>query len=224
MAAEEDFHHEEQTNRFEAFLLQYQKPLIYILGSVLVIVIAYLAWDQLYLKQQDKQARQVIFHAQEHFENDSLDKALNGDGQHPGFEDIIDQYGWTETANLAHYYSGIIYLKKGNYQKAIDRLSAFDTESKMLQPLAYGGLGDAYTELEKYGKAVSYYMDAAKTHANPYTAPIYLMKAGMIAEENGNLSKALSAYKKIKKDFPDSDQASEIEKYIARVESKMSTS
>ena len=46
----------------------------------------------------------------------------------------------------------------------------------------------------------------------------YLLKAGQVAEEMGNKDKALDFYKKIKDQYPESAEASDIDKYITRIE------
>jgi hypothetical protein len=43
-----------------------------------------------------------MFQAVYYFEADSLDKALNGDGNNLGFLEIIDEYSVTDAANLAN--------------------------------------------------------------------------------------------------------------------------
>lgn len=211
----------ELTNRFEAFILQYQQLLSIGLSVILVAIVGYIGLTQWYIPKQNEQAQQEIFYAQQYFENDSLDLALNGDAANPGFQEIAEDYSWTKTGNLAHYYTGIIHLKKGNYTKALDYLESFETTSDVLGPLAYGAMGDAYSEQDKYGKAADHYLKAANVKDNNFTSPIYLMKAGLVLEENGNYEKALSTYKQLKSDYPDSNQASDIEKYISRVKTKM---
>lgn len=212
---------EEQYNRFEAFIIRNQKYLSAGLSVVLVVIVAYLGVTQWYLPKQNKQARQEIFHAQNYFKQDSLDLALNGDGANPGFRQISQDYGWTKTGNLAHYYTGIILLKKGDYSGAVDHLGSFETNSNMLKPLAYGAMGDAYSEQDKYGNAADYYLKAANSKDNSFTSPIYLMKAGLVLEESGQYEKALSAYQKLKNNYPESNQANDIQKFISRVKTKL---
>ena len=60
-----------------------------------------------------------MFYAEKYFELDSLKQALNGDGEHIGFLDVIDNYGMTDAANLAKYYTGIIYLKQHKFDDCI---------------------------------------------------------------------------------------------------------
>ena len=68
-----------------------------------------------------------MFQAVYYFEQDSLVKALNGDGNNYGFLEIIDEYGFSEAANLSHYYAGVSYLKLGNYNNAISYLNSFSS-------------------------------------------------------------------------------------------------
>ena len=212
---------EDQYNRFEAFIINNQKVLTIGLSLVLVVIVAYLGLTQWYIPKQNKQAQSEIFHAQQYFKQDSLDLALNGDAAHPGFRQIAENYGWTKTGNLAHYYTGIILLKKGDYSGALDHLGSFETNSNMLKPLAFGAMGDAYSEQEKYGQAADYYLKAADSKDNNFTSPIYLMKAGLVLEEAGQYEEALNTYNQLKKAYPDSKQAKDIQKFISRVKTKL---
>ena len=80
-------------------------------------------------KEVDAQSQ--IFRAEQYFEKDSFKLAFEGDGDALGFNDIIDEYGVTETANLAHYYAGICYLRLGEYENAIDDLKSFDSNDRL---------------------------------------------------------------------------------------------
>ncbi len=54
-----------------------------------------------------------MFMAEKYFAEDSLNLALNGDGNYSGFLQIIDDYKWSEAANLSHYYAGVIFFAPG---------------------------------------------------------------------------------------------------------------
>ena len=65
-----------------------------------------------------------------------------------------------------------------------------------------------------------YYADAAEMNINDFTTPLFLMKAGWAYELNSDFDKALKMYERIKFEFPASNEAREIDKYIARAKSK----
>ncbi|MOA03763.1 Tetratricopeptide repeat protein [compost metagenome] len=121
---------------------------------------------------------------------------------------------------MAYYYSGIIYLKKGEFQKAIDNLESYSSKDEVTSATALGAIGDAYSELKNYDKAADYYKKAADKKLQSFS-PIYLMKLGMIYEELKKNDKAVEAYKTIKTEYAESQQARSIDEYIARAEAKL---
>ena len=209
---------EEALGKTEQFIEDNQKPILIVVGVIVLIVLVFFGFQRFYLVPKEKSAQEQIFMAEQYFELDSLDLALNGDGINPGFLDIIDNYKFTKTANLAHYYAGIIYEEKDDFQTAIDFLEGFDGEDQILEPMALGAVGDCYLELDNPDAAVKYYLRAAEASANEFTSPIFLMKAGWTYEILKEYSEAVKIYKKIKEEFPKSTEAREMEKYIARAE------
>ena len=55
----------------------------------------------------------------------------------------------TKAANLSHYSAGMAYMRKGNFDKAIEHLKKYDATDNVLGALALGNIGDAYSETEK---------------------------------------------------------------------------
>ena len=93
------------------------------------------------------------------------------------------------------------------------------TKEKTQFARATACIGDAYVGLENYGKALGYFEKAAATADNMFAAT-YLLKAGIVAEQMGENDKALSFYKKIKEQYPQSMEGYDIDKYISRIENK----
>ena len=52
---------------------------------------------------------------------------------------------------------------------------------------------------------------------NSFHTPIYLMKAGMLHETEGNYAEALKLYERIQDKYAESNEGRSIDKYIARV-------
>ncbi len=205
----------------EKFIEQNQKLLTTIALVILGLAAAYMALRRFVLQPRESDAQREMYVAQDYFAQDSFRLALEGDGNHLGFLDIIDNYSFTKSARLSKYYAGLSYLHMGDFDEAIRYLKKFSTSSKMIQSMAYGALGDAYSEKEEYENALQYYTKAANVSANQLTTPIYLMKAALIYETQGNNKEALAIYERIKKDFPQSSESNTIDKYIARVKAKM---
>jgi tetratricopeptide (TPR) repeat protein len=182
------------------------------------MLLSFFAYKNFILAPQEQEASEQIWQAQQAFAIDSLDRALYGSDVAYGFLDIIDEYGITETANLAHYYAGISYLRLGQYDEAIEYLEDYDCRDIMICAVAYGATGDAYMELGEVDKAISYYKSAVEHSENDLTTPVYLMKAARAHEEVGDYSEALDLYNEIKESYPNSNEGQLIEKFIARAE------
>jgi len=158
--------------------------------------------------------------AQLYFQKDSFNLALNGDGQYSGFLDIAEDYSSTNIGNLANYYAGLCFLHTQEFDNSIEYLKNFSSDDIILSSLALGCIGDAYLELGNSKKAEDYYKDAINNSDNAFTAPRFMMKLAMIYEKNKKFSEALSIYKKIKKEYKKSQEATAIDKYISRAENR----
>lgn len=211
----------DSVSKTEQFLEKYQKQISILAVAILVLVAIVFAYKKYVVAPKTTEAQEQVFVAQQYFEKDSFNLALNGDGDFPGFLSIIDEYGATNVANLSNYYAGISYYKLGEYNKAIDYLSDFSTSNTMLASVAYGAMGDSYSELGKFDKAADYYKKAADESKNKVTTPIYLLKYGRVKEELKDYKEALIAYEMIKKDYKTSEEGRSIDKFITRAKANM---
>jgi tetratricopeptide (TPR) repeat protein len=202
----------------EMFIERNQKKLLLVLAAIVVVVGGVLAYKQFIVKPKEAEAQTAMFRAEIYFEKDSFNLALNGKGDVEGFLSIIDNYSGTKSGNLAHFYAGVCYLQTGKFQEAIDQLDAYDGEDIMTASMAMGAKGDALMELGKTQDAIDQYVKAAGKNENSFSTPMYLMKAGIAYEEMKNYDKALEIYQKVQKDFYQTSEGREADKYIARVE------
>ena len=210
---------ESALTRTEFFIEENSKIFSYIIIGLFVLVGGFIGMKKLVIAPKQTEASSQMFMAEQYFEKDSFNLALNGDGNSLGFLDIIDEYKVTKAGKLANYYAGICYLNLGQYEDAIESLSKFTLKDEMIQPIATGAMGDAYVELENFEKAVDAYTKAANVRDNQFTSPIFLLKAGQLHEMLDQPEKALDVYTRIQDDYPDSAEARQIGKYIERVKS-----
>ncbi len=204
----------------EKFFEENRKSITVIAVALFAIVGGYFAYLYFYQQPREKEAQEEIFFAQMYMEQDSLRLALQGDGQHYGFVEIAEQYEGTKAGNLANYYAGVSFLNRGEYQRAIEYLDEFDSDDEVYSVLATGAIGDAFLELNQPEEALEYYNRAVSGEENGSVVPFILMKAGLLAEQQGEYKDALSYFSRIKDEFKDSPQAVDIEKYIARAEAQ----
>lgn len=186
-------------------------------GVVLALIVGGLYYFQSYLPEQNAEALDQMSGAQRFFEKDSFNLALQGRGQNPGFEQIIDDYPGTKAANLARLYAGLSYLNLKRYGEAVEALEAYDKGKNMLSATAEGALGKAHEAQGDYAAAAKAYLAAADRVPNAQTSPDWLMQAGRAFELASDTDGALRAYRRIARDYPTSSEGQQVEKYIARL-------
>jgi len=203
-------------SKTEEFVARNKNIVLTILGIIVVSVAGFFAYRP-YINGQNKLAQSELFQAVYYFEMDSLDKALNGDGNNFGLLDIARDYSWTKAGNLANFYIGVSYLKKVEFENAIEYLGKFNSDDLVIQARAFSLIGDAYMELGNYYDALDYYNQAIDYKPNKYFTPQYLIKAAVAYEKLNDFESAKKCYKTIVDEYYDSDQFTEARKQEARL-------
>lgn len=188
-----------------------------LLIGVLAVGLVWWSYNHFLRGPKVQKSNDAIFAAQNYFGMDSINFALNGDGNHLGFLKIIDKFSGTPASNLAHYYAGVCYLKKGEFQNAEKHLKEFDGKGTMVEKVAKGALGDALMEQGKTDDAIKYYLEASDDKDNILLSPLYLERAAMAYEKKNNNEEAIKIYKRIKLEFPQSQQSQYADRNLARL-------
>ncbi|HOO18673.1 MAG TPA: tetratricopeptide repeat protein [Paludibacteraceae bacterium] len=202
----------------EIFIEKYQKQILYVVGGIVLVVLLLLAARNFYIQPREKAAENEMYKAQYYFSVDSFQVALEGkEPEFIGFKQIVSEYGFTNSGKLAAAYAGICYYKLGDYKNAIKYLTQFDKKDTYFTTAVLGLIGDSYVELGEKDKALGYFEKAIATKNNVLT-PVYLKKAGLLCESMNQPQKAEKYYMEIKENYPKSMEATDIDKYLARVQ------
>ncbi len=200
------------------WIIRNQNTIMWCLVAVLAVIVAYMMFNNYYMKPKSAEAQNEIAKAVVYFAQDNYETALNGDDADCiGFEEIASKYSITKPGKLAALYAGICYYNTGDYEQAVKYLKKFKADDLNVAPAAAMKLGDAYAQMDETEKAAAEFMDAAKS-GNEVIAPIALKKAGiayMALDKNKNAKKA---FEEIKDKYPMSAEAQDIDKLIATVE------
>lgn len=199
----------------EQFIEKNHKAIMIGLGAIIIVVLAILAYHNLYLKPKNEKAQAAIFKGERYFQNRQDSLALFGDGNdYIGFEEVMNQYGGTKTADLARAYAGISYSRLGDNEKALNYLEKFKGGDKLITPAVSGAVGDVYMNLGQSDKAAAIFMKAAINADDNMLSPIYYQKAGFAYLHAQMYDKAIETFEMLKKRYMNSPEGQEADKYI----------
>ncbi len=209
---------QEALNTTSAWIEKNQNKLTWAITIIALAVTGVLALNTYVIKPKAVEVSNENAKAEVYFTAGEWEKALNGDDADClGFLAIADEYKFFQGGKLAALYAGVCYYQLGQYENAATYLSKFSADDLTIEPAALQLLGDAYVQLEEYGKAVKAFEAAAKS-GNDLIAPMSLKKAGFVYLELGKKSEAKKAFETILAKYPSSTEAQDIEKYIAIAE------
>ena len=121
----------------------------------------------------------------------------------------------------AKHYAGICYLKAGDLENAAKFLARYSPvkgiPGALINAQNYGLQGDIAVEQKDYAKAVKFYDKAVAAADNNLTAPMYLRKAGLAEQAQGNGAKAAAYYEQILTSYPASMDARDAEKLLGSI-------
>lgn len=205
----------------EQFVEKNVKWILICVGVIVVAVVLYLLLIKPALQNRERNAAADAFKAEYWFDQGKYELALNGSDSLDfiGFAELSSTNKGTKACNLAKYYAGICCLNLGKYDEALDYFKSYKGKDEFTRPLNEMLKGDAEWELENEAAALKHYEKAAKMCKDNFVvAPTALYKAGRVCLAMGDNDKALSFFKKIKSDYPESTEWTTIDRYIALAE------
>lgn len=218
---------DEGASKTEAWVEKNQKAIFGAVAAIAVVVLGYIMYQKFILEPKQMEATNEIYQANSYFEQalnattgkDSLyNLALNGNAGKYGLIDIAEKYSGTPAGNVANYQAGMAYLSTNKYQEAINYLDKFSGDNMMLAPLAKGGIGDAFTQLNQPEEAYKYYKEAVNLSKNEVTTPRFLLKAGVTAMNLGKVDEAYDHFDRIVNEFKDAPEAVKAKTYQGQTE------
>lgn len=214
-ATEEAFESLEQTaQQSEHFIEKNAKPLGIIFGVLIFLAVAYFAYLKFIKEPKNLDAQKEIVTADQMFDNDSLQLALNGSpGAYMGYNQIIDEYGGSDVGNIAKYKAAVALYKEGNYQEALDRINSFSTDEKAMEAMKYGVKGDALVQLGQKEEGLDAYEEAINASDLQVLQQVYTKKAAVLAMDIQAYERGLKTVEAYLKNNPDGDANGEVAKF-----------
>jgi predicted negative regulator of RcsB-dependent stress response len=185
-----------------------------IVGGLLVLLLGYFAYRQFVWKPANDKSKDAYWESLNYAVADSTDVALDG------MQAVVKKYDGKIGGEIAQFSLARQFMEKGEYKKALTELENVEVNDTYVKIMAIGLQADCHSEMGEYETAANKYLEAADMSDNEFTAPIYLFKAGLCAEEIKNFDKAVEFYERIRDDYSAFHAQKQIDKYLARARSK----
>lgn len=209
---------EESLNKTEVLLEENKKVITNVLMGIVAVVVVIFGYDSFIAAPAEKAALDAIWPVQQGFEQ-AVDKH---DSIAELFQEVVDEYGSTNSGNVAQLYKGISLMKSGDFEGAQEAIEDFSPSGLLLPGLKLGLIGDCQSEQGEVDDAVSNYTKAAELLNSKSGSIYFLKKAGILLEQNGQFGEAAELYETaLNKYLKGADRTydrsiAEMEKYLAR--------
>jgi tetratricopeptide (TPR) repeat protein len=201
---------------------QNKKYINYAFTALVVIVIGTIIYINNHRTNNVKAATELgkVFSIYDAAANDPRQYTTAVEGQPErgimGLRAIVDNYGSTVSGELARFYLANAYLHLGKYDDALKQFGSFSSSSDLLTASALAGIGACCEAKSDYATAAKRYEKAANAISDPSVTPDYLNSAARCYGMSGEKERAIELLKRIKKEFPKSAVAREVDRYISQ--------
>ncbi|MDA9987315.1 tetratricopeptide repeat protein [Crocinitomicaceae bacterium] len=194
------------------------------IGSVALIILGYLGYRQFMWKPENEKSKSSYYVALNAVTNEDQNatadtsKASAKNDPIKKLQKSVKKYDGKIGGEVSKYLLATQYMRKGKYKEALTLLESVSVEDTYVSVQVVGLQGDCQSELNKFEDAYELYKTAANMNANNFTSPMYLFKAGLVAEQLKKYDLAKSHFETIAVQYPKSFYAKEknLEAYIAR--------
>ncbi len=188
-------------------------------GIVAVLAVALWFYSN-NMRANDDRATSELAKVYSFYDNGQYQIAINGvpEKNVTGLQSIVDNYGSTKAGNIAKFYLANAYYNSQNYDKALQYFNDFGGSSNaLIENSAIAGIGACYEAKGDFKKAAENYEKAALKNNDDPNAADNLVNAARNFGKSGDKDRAVELLKKVKKDYPTSTAAREVDRYIAEV-------
>ena len=185
-----------------------------VVGGIIIVGLGYFAYRQFMYGPANEKSKDNYWIGLNYAAADSTDIAIEELRGH------VKKYDGKIGGEVAQFVYARQLMSSGEFKKAIKELEGVNVSDTYVSVMALGLQADCHSELKAYDKAATMYIEAADLSDNEMTTPMYLMKAGLCAEEINNFETATQCYERIKDDYSSFASQKGIEKYIARAKNK----
>ncbi|MCL4548126.1 MAG: hypothetical protein M1495_06115 [Bacteroidetes bacterium] len=210
------------TTYYEAitFYQKYQSKILIGIAAVALVVVAIVLYSN--KKASDNMAAaNLLGKVMPLYEAENFKEAIDGQktGNIAGLKEIVDKYGSTNQGNVAKIFLGDCYAMTGNNDEAYKMYDDYSGSNPLFKATALAGKAACLEVKKEFDKAADLYKDASKISKENPSNSEFLLKAGIDLIQAGKKSEAKTIFETLKKDYKNTTEAYESDRYLIQIES-----
>ncbi len=189
-----------------------------VIGIIALVLVIYLLYTN-NLRSENQQAMTQLGRVFPLYDEGDYAKAISGIPERNifGLEDIVRNYGGTETGNLASFYLANSYYHLGDNDKSYEYFDRFRSRDPLLRASALAGKAAIHETRGEHSQAAELFEQAALRFGKTAITPENLKHAGRNYFQAGSATKAIEVLEKLKEEYPESAHARDVDLLLAQI-------
>ncbi|MEX0723828.1 MAG: tetratricopeptide repeat protein [Gracilimonas sp.] len=200
----------ENYNRAVSYYIDNKSRILSIAIAVVVLLGSFFGY-QYFSSAQESQAQELLSIAEAAYANGEFEEALYGNDFELtyGFDQIADEFPWTNAGNLANYYAAVSSFELGDVDNALMYMNEFSVPRGILGvgPLTFHA--KLHLAKEDYTAAADKFLQAAEWNENDVTTPSNLYEAAQAHYSAENYDRATELVNRVINEYPESSKFAE---------------
>ncbi len=201
--------------KLRTFFDENKKAILITMGSLVVIVLLVIYFVNRSI-ERDIQSTTLLGNVISLYDQGQYQLAIDGIPAKniKGLKEVADKFDGTESGEAAKVLLANSYFNLGKIDEALKYYEDYDGDNKLFQATAYAGAASCYEIKGNKEKAAELFLKAAKVNPSEVYTPEYLLYSARIYAELGKKEVAKKLLEQIKKEYSNSAQAREFERYM----------
>ncbi|MBM4166604.1 MAG: tetratricopeptide repeat protein [Ignavibacteria bacterium] len=204
--------------RASAWYYAYQKNVTTAVIAVLTIVGA-LWYYSYHVRSNNERASAELGKVYSLYDNGQFKEAIEGnpDNKIPGLKSLVENYDGTDAGEIAELYLANAYSMTNDYENALKHFERCNVSDARLKAAVLAGIASCKELQKNYREAAEHYRKAAALSGVSVATPEYIFYAANNFALCGEKETARELYKRLKKEFPQSQQARDIDRFLEAI-------
>jgi TolA-binding protein len=200
----------------ENFFVQYKQYVTYgVIGLIVLTVIAFIYTNN--RKADQEKAAIELSKITQMYQMDQYETSIKGipEKNVMGLQKIVDNYGSTESGEMAKVYLANCFFATGKIDEALKYYEDFGGSMTEMKVAALAGAAACYESRKDYKRAAELFEKAGSKYSSVPSASENLVNAARNYGLIGEKERAKMLLKKVKTEYPQSTEARDVDRLIA---------